>query len=741
MAMSSRGLRHASRSACVRVCAGLATCIVAALAPVSPALAKGATAHVTRVGAAPAGRTVSLALPLKADVSGLERFATAVSTPGSPQYGEYDSIANLARRFGAPADERARVISSLRRAGATGVKIDVTGLFADATLKVSQAQRLFGTALGDFRTASVPSAGSAAARFMAPNGAVHIPASLRNEVTGVVGLDTQPLFGSGQAAVSPHAAWPHTAAAPASHDESSDDESGYLQRTGTASGCGAATKQTGFTPNQYLTAYNYSPLQSAGLQGQGERVALIEIDGFRYSDLRSFSKCFGLATPAINGFGVRLSKPLAPGGESTLDLEVLDAAAPKLKAIDVYESRPNALDVLHSLTAPLSNPGNKPDVISASLGACEQATLETINGGGLRAVEGSLALAAASGISVLASSGDDGSSACLTPSGHPVPQLAVSYPASSPWVTGVGGTNVALNAANQIIGEEVWNDAPLVVTAGGGGLSDLFARPAYQSSFVAPDRRGVPDVSMLADVAPGYEIFCTAKGDCIAKGHTNPWTQVGGTSAAAPLLAGGLALVDQDLRRNKRQNIGLANPLLYNIAHSTFAPSVIADVVANDNDLGMEIGGKLFGCCTAAAGYDDASGLGSVNLAGLAFVAVADVPRIASVGLTLPAQRRPVASEHLLAHVSCSGPCLAGAFTRIQVGRSRKRITERSSIFLYRRPSSRTIKVGLSKATLRTLRAALRKHERITATVFGTILDPSGNVEAQTAGRELRIKH
>ena len=78
-------------------------------------------------------------------------------------------------------------------------------------------------------------------------------------------------------------------------------------------------------------------LQQAGFEGQGERVALIEIDGFRYTDLRNFSKCFGLATPAINGFGVGLKKPLAPGGESTLDLEVLDAAAPKLKAVDVYE--------------------------------------------------------------------------------------------------------------------------------------------------------------------------------------------------------------------------------------------------------------------------------------------------------------------------------------------------------------------------------------------------------------------
>ena len=300
---------------------------------------------------------------------------------------------------------------------------------------------------------------------------------------------------------------------------------------------------------------------------------------------------------------------------------MLDAAAPGLKAVDVYESRPSAVDVLQSLTAPLSNGATKPDVISASLGSCEPATLGTIGYSGLRTVEGSLALAAASGISVLASSGDDGSSACLDPGGRPLPGLAVSYPASSPWVTGVGGTNVSLNAANQIISQEVWNDAPLVVAAGGGGLSDLFRRPGYQNGTVGPNRRAVPDVSMLADVAPGYEIYCTAARDCVTSRRGNPWTQVGGTSAAAPLLAGGLALIDQDLRLHRQQNIGLANPLLYKTDHLPQGPTALSDIVANNNDLGQSITGKPFGCCTAGPGYDYASGLGSVNVGGLAAIA------------------------------------------------------------------------------------------------------------------------
>jgi subtilase family serine protease len=729
----SRALGRAGRAP---IWVATVACVLSAAAlSASPAAAATSNARWTWLGSAPATGGVSLALPLKANLAGLERFAAAVSNPKSPQYGQYDSIANLARRFGAPAAERARVLGYLRRAGAGGVKIDVTGLFADATMTVAQAGRLFGTTLGDFRAAG---RGATSARFMAPESSVRIPAALRDDVTGVVGLNTQPLFGSSTPVATSDAAFPHRAAA--SGNESTADESGYLQRTGTAAGCSAAVSQSGFTPNQYLTAYNYAPLQSAGLQGQGERVALIEIDGFRYSDLRNFSKCFGLATPAINGFGVGLKKPLAPGGESTLDLEVLDAAAPKLKAVDVYESRPSAVDVLHSLTAPLSNGGRKPDIISASLGSCEEATHLTVGNSGLRHVEGALALAAASGISVLASSGDDGSSACLTPDGRPLPGLAVSYPASSPFVTGVGGTNFALDASNNIVSEQVWNDSPLVNAAGGGGFSELFARPSYQNGFLVASHRGVPDVSMLADVAPGYEIFCTAKGDCIGQNHNSPWTQVGGTSAAAPLLAGGLALVDQALRKAHRQVIGLANPLLYAIGRSPSAASVISDIVANNNDLGQSLTARPFGCCTAVAGYDEASGLGSVNLASLALVAGSMVPPVVDVGLLVPSQRHPVASRHLLAKVSCSGHCLMGAYTRIKIGRSRKVLTKYSGVFLLKRAGRRTVKIGLDRRTVGKLRHALAHHEKVTATIYGAIVDPSGNVVSRTRGKEMRLR-
>lgn len=681
-----------------------------------------------------AAQTVSLVLPLHANLGGLERFAREVSTPGSPQYGRFEPVSMLARRFGASPGQRAQVLTYLRRHGATGVHVDVTGLFVDATLRVSWAQRLFATQLRNFRTAS-------ATRFIAPASSVRIPPALRQAVTGVIGLDTRPLFGTPRRQVVTRQAWPRIASqpAPGAGGVSSYAGSGYAQRTGTASGCAAATSQTGFTPNQYLTAYGYSALQSAGIQGQGERVALIEIDGFRYSDLRHFAQCFGLATPAINGYGVGLSHPLAPGAESTLDLEVLDAAAPDLKAIDVYESRPSAVDVLHSLTAPLRNPGSEPDVISASLGSCESATLDTIGNSGLRTVEGALALAAATGISVFASSGDDGSSACLTPSGRPLPELAVSFPASSPWVTGVGGTNVVLDAANQITSQQVWNDAPLVTAAGGGGSSALFRRPWYQGGFVKTAHRAVPDVSMLADVAPGFEVYCTAPGDCNNGPNPSPWSQVGGTSAAAPLLAGGMALVDQELRTHGHQNVGLANPLLYGIDKASFGPSVISDVTTGANDLGASISGSPFGCCTAGPGYDEASGLGSVNIAALATAAAGAIPAVAAVTLSLPRQLRPVAAGKLRTRVRCSTTCLLGAYATIVIGRARP-ITQRSSMYLLRRAAGRAVAIEFGRSALARLRAAVAHHDRIVATVYGAVYSAGGAVVAQSAGRTLKIR-
>jgi subtilase family serine protease len=703
--------------------------LFAALGASTPALSSAATAQITRLGSASTAQRLSLVLPLKTDKAGLARFATAVSTPGSAQYGHFESIPTLVRRFGAPAAERAQVVRYLRATGATGVKVDGTGLYADATMSVGLAHRLFGTDLADFRSADA--ATGTTARFVAPTTAVRIPHGLTGAVTGVVGLDTQPLTSTQSETRRPA---PLAAADGLTTDQSTG--SAYQPRGGVASGCAKGVASGGFTPNQYRTAYGFDSLASAGLTGSGERVALIEINGYRPRDIQVFASCFGIAAPKVTTYGVGITKPLAAvDGEATLDLEILDAAAPGLKGIDIYETHALASDVLQALTVPLENRGRKPDVISASLGSCEAQAEEAIGTKNIATVESELELAAASGISVLASSGDDGSSSCLDEQGNPEPHAAVSFPASSPWVTGVGGTNITVDGANNLVSQDVWDSQS---GAGGGAYSILFKRPAWQDGFTLATHRVVPDVAMLADTSPGYAIYCTAKGDCQEAG---PWGEFGGTSAGTPLLAGGLALVDEALRNSGRQDIGLANPLFYKIAKSTAGPSVFKDVTVGSNDLYSLLtdGTTKIGCCNAEPGFDAASGLGGVIMSSLEASAQTIVQKLVDVGLAVPSQRHPLRARRLLAQVSCSGRCLMGAYASIQLGRSRKRMTEYSSVYLLRQRSHKTIRIALPAAAIRKARTALTHHEKVTATIYGAVVDPSGNIERSTPGHALAI--
>jgi subtilase family serine protease len=712
---------------------------VAALAAITSVPAAAQAQPTTRTAAAPTAHRIALELPLKVDSSGLAAFATAVSTPGSAQYGHYASVPALSRRFGASRWIRARVLAYLHRAGATDVRIDATGLFADASMRVGEAERLFGTSLSSFDARSrstgriesyvAPSAGARSAT---------VPAGLRGAVTGVVGLDTQPLAPSSRTQVAETTGRTASATAHAAGTATTPVSSGYATRSGTPSGCASALAGPGFTPDEYLTAYGFSGLQTAGLAGQGERVALIEIDGFNPADIKTFASCFALPDPKIRAFGVGIHKALAPGAEATLDLELLDAAAPSLKEIDVYESQPIAADVLRTLTDPLSVRGRKPDVISASLGTCEADVQAAIGAAGIHTVEETLELAAATGVSVLASSGDSGSTGCLSLSGTPLDRLAVDFPASSPWVTGVGGTNVTLGATNLITGQVAWNDEPTLAGATGGGTS-MFPRPSYQKGSETSSRREVPDVSMLADPLPGFEIYCSARSDCVTKAHPDPWNAFGGTSAASPLLAGGLALVDEDLSRSGQTNLGFANPLLYSIAHSTLASTTISNVATGSNDLSQPLFGHDLGCCTARAGYNEVTGLGSVNLSGLATAARERVAKQVTVGLRLPSRQHPLTAEHLLATVSCSGECLMGAYAKIQLGSAKRRISAFSAAYELTQRHSRTIDIGLSAADRAKIRAALAKHETVQATVYGAIIDLSGEIDSQTAGQRLRI--
>lgn len=660
--------------------------------------------------AAPPGQQLSLVLPLKVDDPALDRFARSVSMPSSPAYGQYATYAELASRFGAPSSARATVVGFLRAHGATQVRVDPTHAFVFATMTVRGAERAFGVSLGRYKTHG--------AGYLAPTARVEVPSALKDLIDGVVGLSTRPV------AVTPRA----------------QPATGYSPATGTPSGCAAGVATGGFTPNQYLAAYDYQSLRSARLGGQGERVALIEIDGFRYSDLRTFARCFGLNIPAITTYSAG-GRPVPPGGEATLDLEVLDAVAPDLGQLEVFETSADTASVLRASLGPLLYPNAKPQIISTSVGLCEKYSYAADNGASIRSAERGYALLAATGVSVLAASGDDGSADCISgEESRPPPQdrsLAVDYPASSPKVTAVGGTQLALDSSNHIRQQPVWNDAGQDPGfAGGGGLSLLFNRPAYQNGTVAPNRRAIPDVAMLADPLPGYAIYCTASTSC---DPAQPWTALGGTSAATPLVAGGVALINQDLHRRGKEFLGFMNPLLYTAGRS--GAGVFSDVTEFGNDVGPYINGgngQPLGCCTAGPGYDLASGWGSVDLAALDAFAIRTLPSVPNVSLSIPRGQHPVASHRILGDMVCSARCLAGAFAVIHISGSKPFQVNSATATLPARRRQR-VTMRFSARQEQRLRTALKQKRSIFAEAFGVLTDAQGDALKVTAGRRVTI--
>lgn len=692
---------------------GMGGCLILA----SPAAA--IDSQPALVGAAPADQQLQLILPLQAHDAALANFAAAVSTPGSAQYGRYQSIAALGQRFGAPADERRKVIRYLQAHGATHVRVDASGLLAYATMSAPTAERLFAVPLGLFQAAD-------RAQFVAPTTATAIPPALHGAVEGVLGLDTRPVL-------RPKSTIPtllHASPPPSSE----------MPFSGTSSGCSSARHSGGFTPDQYLTAYGYGPLRSRGLEGQGEKLALVEIDGLKDSDLRKFAHCFGLSRPAWTRYTVGgLKHPLAPGGEATLDFEVTASVAPRLKQVEVFETANSDQGILAAISAPLFTPGAKPAVISNSIGLCEPAYKQARDVGAVHAEDRELELMAGAGISFVSAAGDNGSADCGQGEvAHPH-RLAVDYPASSPWATAVGGTNLELNAGNQIVSQMVWNDSTQFPhTGGGGGYSVFHNRPSYQDGVVARAQRAVPDVAMLADVAPGYAIYCTANAfDCPARG----WNQIGGTSAAAPLLASGLALVDQDLSEHSRALVGFANPLLYHLGKSSRAASVFSDVTQYSNDVGATFGDRRpLGCCTARTGFDEASGWGSVNLSGFDAAAQSLLPEVPKVTLSVPRHQRPVQSHRVVATVSCTRACDVGALLEVAIQKGPVfQVTSRT--FSLAAGQTHTVTLRFSHRQESSLQKALSKHLRIFAEAFGYARNAQGNATVLTAGKAVSIRH
>lgn len=385
---------------------------------------------------------------------------------------------------------------------------------------------------------------------------------------------------------------------------------------------GAGSSAAGYyLPSQFATGYNLNGLYSAGYDGQGQTIALIEYDGYLASDISAYTSCYGGASVPINRIAIDggAGAPSANATEVELDMENILSAAPKLAGLDVYEAPNTNSDApTIDMWGQIINNDAIP-VISTSWGLCEQSSVTTL----LNEENSLFALAAAQGQTIVAAAGDYGTNDCRTPLSSGQAVQGVDDPASQPYVTGVGGTTLTLNSDNTYNSETVWNDGYIsaydAVLAGGGGLSTAWSQPSWQSgpgvsNTYSNGKREVPDVSLNADPNTSYLIYCTVTA---AGCDSSAWFLVGGTSAAAPMWAAFIALTNQKILHDGGFNIGFLNPFLYQIdqnASGTSYSSDFHDVTTGNND-GLNDGSGIY---PATADYDQASGLGSYNALNLA---------------------------------------------------------------------------------------------------------------------------
>lgn len=423
-----------------------------------------------------------------------------------------------------------------------------------ASLEVSgpakDVEQAFSVRLGRYRVAGP---GASPLIFYAPDRQPLLPAMAARVVTSVLGLDNFEQYRATYRA-------PGGGRAPV--------------QTASASQCGSSTPQAvgGFTPKEVSGFYNFQPLYSAGLDGEGQTVVFMEIDGYQTSDLRSFADAFGLPPFEISGpvansaWGT--NAPIAFSGcssETELDLEVVHALAPAARLV-IYDSAGNTGDVTAALQAAVNAYPHA--IFNLSLGGCEIPAVA-------RQTEAIFTQLNAHGGTAFVSSGDSGAYVKSCPSHN----LTVQQPASSPNATAVGGTTAFLGSGDTYGQEAIWGE-PYEQWGAGGGVSAVFPRPSWQKGPGVLNRfsdgmREVPDVAAIADGNTGWDIY-----------SGGGWGMVGGTSAAAPLWAALAALTNQALVKRGLSQLGFVNPAIYDIgANPAHFPAPAFHPVTAGNNL------------------------------------------------------------------------------------------------------------------------------------------------------------
>jgi len=357
-----------------------------------------------------------------------------------------------------------------------------------------------------------------------------------------------------------------------------------------------------YTSGQLAAHYNYPPGD-----GTGQAVGILEFGGGYFpADLTEYCRLANVPMPTVNPVstdGTSTSAKDGAEGEVMLDIEVVAGVCPKA-TIAVYFAEWGETGWITALDAAMQDQKNNPSVLTVSWGAPEDTDVWSAQA--MEQVNETLQEAGHLGVTVCIAAGDDGSSDADLTDG-----LAhVDFPSCSPYVLSVGGTTIPAKGSTQPDIGWFEGDGLRPTQAGdpdggstGGGVSAIFPRPAWQSAITIPSvnpgaivGRVMPDLAANADwIASPYLLVVDGK----AQGN-------GGTSAATPLVAALIALINAKLPAGQRA--GYLTPLLYQAGAAgkgTLGSTGCTDVVSGSN------GTAKAGGYSAGKGYDAMSGWGT----------------------------------------------------------------------------------------------------------------------------------
>jgi subtilase family serine protease len=543
----------------------------------------------------------------------LAQLATAVSTPKSSSFRHYLTAAAARAKFAPTSAEVASVRQWLASSGLTVTRVSAAspaGAYIAVRGSVAAASKAFGVSFATYR-------GPGGQTARAPESAATAPSAVASSVLAVAGLDTA------KSAIKPALPPPgpnYWLAGPCS--------TYYGQKVATnkpqAYGKFQPWTNCGYSPAQVRGAYGVT---GSGETGAGQTVAIV--DAYASPTIKADANQFA-TVEGDSAFGAGQFKQFKAGpytlaaanecdaqgwyGEETLDVESVHGMAPDANVR--YVAAGSCLDSdLAQADAYIVNNGLA-TIVSNSWG--EPASYSTMSD----AFNAIFELGAVEGIGFYFSSGDSGYEA---PGEDPIsPQRQVDFPTSSPWVTSVGGTSLAIGQSNNYEWETSWGTLldPLVYPksgkkwqytppgkypawydgSGGGGVSTTYAQPSYQSPVVpttlaeslpngttsSSPMRVIPDVAALADPSTGIAVGQTTL-QPNGKTYAFSLSRIGGTSVACPVFAGLQADAQQayDTHYSSTVPIGFANPAIYYLdEHSTYSSSSPAFHDVTDHPLG-----------------------------------------------------------------------------------------------------------------------------------------------------------